>query len=104
MNFIMKELGPERFCARSLIELAQRDHDLYLVLETYLEENCNSNAAAKKLALQRNSFVYRLEKTKKLLGMDLDDPDVRLLLLISFKLIDLYGLDNIEFITSDDRR
>ena len=28
--------------------------------------------------------------------MDLEDPDVRLLLNISFKLIDLYGLENLQ--------
>ena len=36
--------------------------------------------------------------------MDLDDPDVRLLLLISFKLIDLYGLDNMELFALGDKR
>ncbi len=104
MNFIMKELGPERFCPRALIELAQHDHDLYVALEAYLKANCNSSVAARRLHLQRNSFVYRLEKARKLLGMDLDDPDVRLLLLISFKLIDLYGLDNMELFALGDKR
>ena len=104
MNFIMKELGPERFCPRALIELTQHDHELYVALEAYLKANCNSSVAARRLHLQRNSFVYRLEKARKLLGMDLDDPDVRLLLLISFKLIDLYGLDNMELFALGDKR
>lgn len=105
MNFIIKEMNPEHFCPRSLIELAQSDPALYLVLEVYLRANCNSSVAAKQLQLQRNSFVYRLEKTKRRLALDLEDPDTRLLLLISLKLIDLYGLDNMELIvprTSDE--
>ena len=96
MNFIMKEMAPERFCPKELLELAQQDHDLFVALKTYLLSNCNSSEAGKRLSLQRNSFVYRLEKARRLLGLDLDDPDTRLLLLISFKLIDLYGLSNIE--------
>ncbi len=96
MNFIMKEIGPEHFCPRALVEIAQSNPSLYLVLETYLNGNCNSSVAAKQLRLQRSSFVYRLEKARKLLGLDLDDPDTRLLLLISLKLINLYGLDNMD--------
>lgn len=104
MNFIMEQMNPERFCPHTLLELAQQNQDLFLILKTYLMSNCNSNEASKRLKLQRNSFVYRLEKVKKLLGLDLNDPDIRLLLLISFKLIDLYGLSNMEFLASTDHR
>ena len=103
MNFIMKEMNPERFCPRPLIELAQQNQDLYLALKTYLVSGCNSSEASKHLNLQRSSFVYRLEKAKKILALDLDNPDVRLLLLISFKLVDLYGLSNMEFLAPAER-
>lgn len=94
LGFIAKEMGPERFSPRPLVEMARQCQDLYRILEAYLKANCNSNAASKQLNLQRNSFVYRLEKAKQLLAMDLDDPDVRLLLLLSLKLVERYGLDN----------
>lgn len=100
MNFIVKEMTPEYFCPRSLIGLAQQNTELYLALKTYLKANCNSNIAAKNLDLQRSSFVYRLEKARRAVSLDLDDPDTRLLLLISIKLIDLYGLGNMDLSTT----
>lgn len=97
MGFILKEMRPEYFCPRSLIDLARFDSDSYAVLKAYLNANCNSNAAAKQLGLQRSSFVYRLKKTKKAVGnVDFDDPDTRLLFLLSVKLIELYGAGNLE--------
>lgn len=96
MSYILGEMNPERFCPKELVSLARSEPELYRSLDAYLKANCNSNMASKALSIQRNSFVYRLEKIKRLLGMDFDDPDVRLLLSISYKLIDLYGLENIQ--------
>ncbi len=96
MSYILNEMNPERFCPKELVLLARTDPELYRSLDAYLKANCNSNMASKSLSLQRNSFVYRLEKIKRLLNMDLEDPDTRLLLLISFKLIELYGLENLQ--------
>lgn len=96
MSYILNEMNPERFCPKALVSLARSEPELYRSLDAYLKANCNSSMASKALSLQRNSFVYRLEKIKRLLGMDLEDPDVRLLLNISFKLIDLYGLENLQ--------
>ena len=39
--------------------------------------------------MHRNSVIYRLNKIQEILGLDLDDPDVRLRLLISFKILEL---------------
>jgi DNA-binding PucR family transcriptional regulator len=36
--------------------------------------------------MHRNTFLYRIGRIKELLGMDLDDPDTRLLLRIILKL------------------
>lgn len=96
MSLILKKMNPEFFCPQELITLAITEPDLYAALETYLRANCNSSVASKKLYLQRNSFIYRLEKTKKLLSLDLDDPDARLWLLVSFKLLELYGIESLK--------
>ena len=95
MSFILKEMRPEYFCPRTLVDMAQNNPHLYEALRAYLMENCNANAAAKHLDLQRSSFIYRLEKARAALVGNLDDPDERLRFLISVKLIDLYGIDNI---------
>lgn len=96
MDFIVKEMSPEHFCPKSLILLARNDTELYESLKVYIESNCNASVASKTLFLQRNSLIYRLEKVKKKTSFDLDDPDTRLLIQISLKLIDLYGLETTE--------
>lgn len=93
MDFIAQELEPAHFCPQTLVKLACEEPDLYAVLEAYLQANCNSNEASKQMGLPRNSFVYRLEKAKRLAGLDFEDPDVRLLALVSFRLVRRYGLD-----------
>ena len=96
MSYILNEMNPERFCPKKLVSLARTEPELYRSLDAYLKANCNSSMASKALSLQRNSFVYRLEKIKRFLGMDLEDADSRLLLLVSIKLIELYGLENLQ--------
>ena len=39
--------------------------------------------------MHRNSVIYRLGKIQEILGFDLNDPDVRLRVLISFKILEL---------------
>ena len=37
----------------------------------------------------RNSVIYRIQKIQDILALDLDDPDVRLRLMISFKILEM---------------
>ena len=41
--------------------------------------------------MHRNSIIYRLRKIQDMLEIDLDDPDVRLRLMISFKILEMIG-------------
>ena len=44
--------------------------------------------------LHRNSVVYRVEHIRAIVDLgDLEDPDVRFRLLVSFMMINLYGLE-----------
>ena len=46
---------------------------------------------AKRMHMHRNSIIYRLQKIQDVLELDLDDPDVRLRLMISFRILEMTG-------------
>ena len=57
-------------------------------LKVYLECNCNLIRTAERLYLHKNTLLYRLNHIKSIIRCDLNDTDERLLLLLSFKLLD----------------
>jgi hypothetical protein len=57
-------------------------------LKAYLECSCNLNRTAERLFLHKNTLLYRLGHIKSILRCDLDDAEVRLLLTLSFKLLE----------------
>lgn len=61
-----------------------RDHDAALVdtLTQYLQEFGDVRAAATALHIHPNTLRYRVRRAEQVLGMDLADPDARLLLQI----------------------
>ena len=58
-------------------------------LRTYLENHLNAVQSAKDLFIHRSTFLYRLDKIKKIMETELDDSDELLYLLLSFRLLDL---------------
>lgn len=69
-----------------------KSSNLYL-LRTYLANERNISQTAKALYMHRNSVIYRVTRIRELLDMDFEDPDVRLRLLISFKILELVDQD-----------
>ena len=61
-----------------------QEGDLCETLETYLEHNCNANAAAEALFIHRNTMRYRMDKIKRILEDDLSDMSVFLELKLAF--------------------
>jgi len=61
-------------------------HDLVKTLEQYFSANGNVFKAAQGLYLHRNSMKYRLERIQELLGVDLDDAEVRFNLQLALKI------------------
>ena len=59
-------------------------------LEAYVQNNCNAATAAGVLYIHRNTFYQRMSKIRGLVNLNLDDPNVRLYLLISTELIRMY--------------
>lgn len=62
-----------------------------LLLYHYLETERNISMTAKLMHMHRNSVIYRLQKIQDTLNLDLDDPDVRMRLMISFKILQMEG-------------
>lgn len=63
---------------------ASTKNALYATLKTYLDCSCNLVQASKILSLHRNSLLYRLHKIEEITGLQLDDPQVRTYLIVSY--------------------
>lgn len=75
-------------CVRSLAEHDESSSVSYCdSLREYLNAGMNSSEAARRLNIQRNSFLARLERILNYIDLDLNDEDDRLYLLISLRLI-----------------
>ena len=79
-------------CSQKLLQLRQYDAEhnteLYQTLRCYIECHFNALEATRKLFIHRTTFLYRLERAKSLFGIDLDDPDELLHIMISIRLLD----------------
>lgn len=64
------------------------DGMLYDTLKTYLEWERSAIHTAQALFLHKNTLFYRLRKLREVLTADLDDPLVRLHLLLSFRILE----------------
>ncbi|UWP61196.1 PucR family transcriptional regulator [Ruminococcus gauvreauii] len=94
MHYGSSRLPPRHLCHPGLVELHRYDvkngTELLSTLETYVKNNCNAVTAANLLYIHRNTFYQRLCRIQELLHLNLDDPDERLYLMISTKLISMY--------------
>lgn len=59
-------------------------------LYTYMDVMYNAKAAAEKLFIHRTTFFSRLRRIEEITGIDLEDMDTRLHLMLSFKLMGFY--------------
>lgn len=78
--------APEWLALRSY----DRDHDTryFETLRTYLLMERDIPKTAKALIIHRTTLIYRLNKIRALTGLDLEDPDLRLYLLLSLRLLE----------------
>jgi len=47
------------------------DHETLFTIQRFFENNLNVSETSRKLFVHRNTLVYRLEKIKKITGLDL---------------------------------
>jgi sugar diacid utilization regulator len=59
---------------------------LLATLETFFENDCNSSETARKLAISRQSLLYRLEKIETTLNVDLHNAEHRFAMALSLRL------------------
>ena len=74
----------------ALVRLARYDaanrSNLLNTLEAYLDNDRNAQQCANKLYLHRNSLQYRVRRIQEIAGINLDDPQERAYLRLSFLL------------------
>jgi carbohydrate diacid regulator len=56
--------------AHQILHPLLRDEQLYKTVQTFLTAGLNLTEAAEKLHVHRNTLIYRLDKTKKVIGLD----------------------------------
>ncbi|MBE6838654.1 MAG: PucR family transcriptional regulator [Ruminococcus sp.] len=72
---------PTTLCETFLHEVFRRgsieslDHETLFTIQKFFENNLNVSETSRKLFVHRNTLVYRLEKIKKLTGLDLREFD-----------------------------
>ena len=82
--------GP-MLCYEKLLRLQESDRtqntEYMKTLKVYLDHNLNTVQSAKSLYIHRSTFLYRLERIKRILETDLEDPDELFYLNLSFRLL-----------------
>jgi purine catabolism regulator len=82
-----------RFRRRVLEPLLEHDRrsngELLRTLDAYLACGCSPTAAAGRLHLHRNGLLYRLQRIREILPLDLDDPEQRLGLHLALRIGDV---------------
>ncbi len=89
---INSELPDLYLISSSLLKLQSVDHmkgtEYLNTLRVYLEEEESIPRTSEKLIIHRTTLLYRLSKIRELVSINLANPDTRLYLLISFRLLD----------------
>lgn len=67
----------------------QKDTDNVQLLRAYLHNNLSITHTINQVYMHRNTFLYRIEKIREVTGMDFNNPDTRLELMIAFKIMDM---------------
>ncbi|MCD8198083.1 MAG: helix-turn-helix domain-containing protein [Lachnospiraceae bacterium] len=94
----MQELDAEALCPIGLLKLREycrekgRDYDV--TLRIFLENNMSIANTIRKIHMQRATFLYQLNKIQKIMGVDLQNYETRLQLMIAYQLLDKESKEN----------
>lgn len=83
---------------------SKNETELLITLREYLTTGLNATATAKHLFIHRNTLYQRLDKINQIIGADLNDPDTRLFMLMSYSFVDLLKLKPIEEVVPDFKK
>ena len=85
-----------RYCHPSLLRLASHDErhggELMETLYCYLQVSGTTKRAAELLNLHKNTLLYRLNRIKEILGVDLSSGEDQFVLQLSFRVLMYLGL------------
>ena len=86
------EFAVEQLLSAGLHTLIEHDRQSHVsslqTLKIYLQQQMNLSQTAAQLYIHRTTLLERLKRIKALLGEDLNDPDVRLYLLLVLQQLD----------------
>lgn len=85
----------EMVCSRKLLALRSYDREhhteYYTTLEAYIRNQMNAVQTAKQLFIHRSTFLYRMEKLKEIVHLNLNDYDTLLHVMMTFRILDRDG-------------
>ncbi len=91
-NRVTEQISPESLEHPALKKLKEYDDknnsDYYESLKYFIKTKFNMTAAADLAFVHRTTFIKRIEKVVELTDLDLDDWDTRMLLMLSYSLMD----------------
>lgn len=91
------ELPAELVCCRKIMELKafdkSRHTDYYNTLKLYVKNHLNAVQTARLLYIHRSTFLYRMEKIKEIVHLNLDDYDTLLYVMMTFRMMEQEGLE-----------
>lgn len=96
LSQITSEIPTEIICEKGLLQLLAYDKlhktTYYNELRTYINSNMNAVQAAKNLYMHRNTLLIHLEHIIKLTEINLDNPEERMYIQLSYKLLEREGI------------
>lgn len=94
---------PTTLCETFLKEVFKKgsieslDHETLFTIQRFFENNLNVSETSRKLFVHRNTLVYRLDKIKKLTGLDLREFDHAIIFKIAFMVKKYLAADPVKF-------
>jgi purine catabolism regulator len=106
--FGMREIGGTNEFIRDMLGgLIAHDRrtggELLQSLDAYLACGASPTAAAERLHLHRNGMLYRLQRIRELVPIDLDDAEQRLGLHLALRLAEVIGIEAIDAVGEASR-
>ncbi len=92
LNQATRELSPGQLChpgIRRLVEYDEKEHtELVATVREYMRHCYNVTRTAEALFIHRTTLLFRLQRVKKLTGIDWDDWQERLWIGVTLRLLD----------------
>lgn len=86
----IKDMELEDFFLKQLGKIYEHDHafgtSFMITLENYFAHNQNVSEAAKAMFIHRNTFIYRIDKIKEILNMDMKNAEELLQIQLALKI------------------